>query len=204
MADRRYKDYGLKDFISKKKNVLFVTGYMGSGKSTLATSFGERYNAKVFALDFVFDFNSLAFHNQPKEIRKFHKDFLTECGYYTQYDEVYGSFTKKWSDDSNEDRCITIITHAIKSSNPSNRIIVEGIQLYTYTSLFEYLMDCPLVILDSSPNAAKISDIKRAMANKQPLLKLLIDHPYKNDYYSRHESLFKNFLNRVEHRKGTN
>lgn len=202
MPDREYYQYDLESFINKKKNVLFITGMMGSGKSTLARSFSTRYNAKVISLDFFFNWNSDYVRSLKEEEKSIIYDFYTKCGFYKKLSDDFGSFTSKWNDLCPEDRTIIGIKTALKLANSTNRYILEGVHLYTYSALFDSYKNEPIVAMKVSSKAARDSDFKRARERNQRLLQLLIDLPYKIEYYNRHDKLYNEYITKLNLTRG--
>lgn len=202
MADRKYAAFGLADFISKRKNILFITGYMGSGKSTLAKSFAEKYNAVCITLDVVFDWND-AYNATKKgkpEQEKF-RELLEHAGYFSKYDGI-GTFTQEWKNLSASQKCEVLIKQAIMDCSVNNRIILEGVQLYHYPSIFNLYINNPLVILSTTPGLAQRSKFKRALDNGSKFFTEVKKIPYDHKYYKDQYVLFQDFLKHVVQVKG--
>lgn len=205
MPDRAFIDYGLQDFISKKSNVLFITGYMGSGKSTLANSLAEKYHAVAITLDVVFEWNdtSTSFNRYKPYVKKF-LELLEHAGMYTKFDDVSGTFSKEWRMATASERCEILIKQAIKDVGPGNRIILEGVQLYHYPVLFNLYIKYPLLIMSTSASGSKASDAARDLSNGRNFFRVFADRKYKNYYYNRQLSLFEDYCQKVKSIKGGN
>jgi len=203
MITRKYISYGLKDFIDGRKNILFVTGYMGSGKSTISKDFAKRYNARTFSLDNVFDWNETwVTTTMDTAEQRLYFELLKNSGAYRDLGDGIGSYDRAYKTASYAEKCAWIMKQAIKDCSRTNRIIIEGVQLYQYDSLFPIYINYPLLIMDLTSDEAMKSNDKRDKDYGLNFFQRLDRRPGNKRYYTNQYNIFSDYLAKVKGAKG--
>lgn len=170
MQERSHTDYGLSKFIGRESNILFVTGYSASGKSTIAKDYCKRYDAIYVELDmvhqdylsYILDDTSLIFKEMPANSKEFWMGYLKKYNYgiIISYENNKKLITTKaYKDATIPERVINVIKYA-KSLN--KRFVIEGVQCYLYTEVWPYVINDPVIIMNTSINQSRVSNVKRA------------------------------------------
>lgn len=165
--DSRILYYKYDDFVSGKKNLLFITGHSGSGKSTLSIELAKKHNAEVFHLDWIdnidtvkFLYNSLVENGKNKLLQHIFskRDTLFDVpdinfakSVCTNWISLYIRFIDE------------IVEYA--SSHKNDKFIVEGIHLYQeieylYTG-YKGMEEFPHIVMGTSAIKSLIRALKR-------------------------------------------
>ena len=201
MQERSHTDYGLNKFIGRESNILFVTGYSASGKSTIAKEYCKRYDAIYVELDivhrdylsYILDDTSLLFKDMPANSKEFWMGYIKKYNYGTiisHQDNKTLLTTKEYKDATIPERVINVIKYA-KSLN--KRFIIEGVQCYLYTEVWPYVINEPVIIMNTSINQSRISNVKRAKK-----LDGINDIIWLKRYYDRQKMLLMQFKQKLE------
>lgn len=195
---RDHYSFDLDKFISKEKNILFITGYMGSGKTTLSRQYAEKYDAKCISLDIAFASNnfSISAHENDENIKTY-RSLLIGAKCYLMDKDGNGIYTTKWMNMTTAQRCEVIITQAIKQCSSTNRIIIEGVQLYHYAILYPLFKNQPLCIMKTSINQSNVSSFSRDRNQGVRLIPAITEYFSNKKYYARQLQLYKEFINKV-------
>lgn len=200
MKERSHTDYGLEDFESGKKNILFITGYFASGKSSLAREYSKKYNALNIELDLIHsnflnnacDPEFLEYEKDAKEFKIFWIPFILKNKLGTIIkigDKSKMVLNGSYSSLSIPARVKLVIDFAKSLNKPC---ILEGVQCYLYQDLWNEILNYPVIIMDTSILKSRISNDKRA--GKLQLNNFI----YLNRYYSRQVLLLKHFKKELE------